>query len=133
MNKFNVGSAYYPKSPMIQQPKQANRKQTHLHQTGGANQFAQQLQEAVKTKSLTFSQHAQNRLSERGIDLSPEHIERLEQGLSKAESKGAKESLMLMEELAFVVSVKNRTVITAMETAGMSDQIVTNIDSAVLL
>ena len=52
--------------------------------------------------------------------------------MDKLAAKGGRESLVLVDRMAFVVSVKNRTVITAVDQAGMRDQVFTNIDSAVL-
>lgn len=72
-------------------------------------------------------------MEERGIDLSTDQMARLQDGMMKAKEKGSKESLLLLEGLAFVVSVKNNTVITAMDQKTMNDQIITNIDSAVIL
>ena len=57
----------------------------------------------------------------------------LKDAVNKAEAKGAKESLILMDQLALVVSVKNRTVITAVDGASLKDNVFTNIDSAVIV
>ncbi|MBU0518138.1 flagellar protein [bacterium] len=82
---------------------------------------------------LKFSAHALNRMEERGIGLSSIELERLEDAVKSASQKGSKSSLMLLDERAFVISVANRTVITAMDSDGMKDQMVTDIDSAVIL
>lgn len=133
MNPMKVGQVYYPKTP-ITTSKNISTVNTvkSLDKSNGLS-FAHLLDESLNSNSLLFSQHAQNRLSERGINLSLEQIDRLYQGLEKAKQKGSKESLFLMENLAFVVSVKNQTVITAMDKENMSEQVITNIDSAVLL
>lgn len=131
MNQFKVGHSYYPKAPI---PQNHNSSTTKLQSAQGSkNSFAQQLQQKLQEPELKFSQHARVRLEERGIDLSTELIDRLNDGMKKAQVKGSKESLLLMEGLAFVVSVKNKTVITAMEQKSLSDQVITNIDSAVIL
>lgn len=93
----------------------------------------QPMQQPLQSEQLKFSQHAKMRLAERGIDVSEDLLHQLEEGVSKASLKGAKESLLITQDLAFVVSIKNRTVITAMEHGQMEDQVITNIDSAVLL
>jgi len=81
-------------------------------------------------EGLKFSKHAMNRLNERGIALDETMIDRLEQGVDKAMQKGIKEPLVLIDDLAFVVSSVNKTVITAM---GQRDEnIFTNIDGAVI-
>lgn len=136
MNTGKIGQFYYPNSPIIKpsSPTHSNVGQANVRPFPVKDTaFAHVLNQTLAKESLKFSQHAQNRLNERGIQLTVEQIERLEQGLVKAKNKGARESLFLMEDLAFVVSVKNQTVITAMEKEQMSEQVVTNIDSAVLL
>lgn len=81
---------------------------------------------------LRWSGHARDRLVQRGIQVTPEVAQRLEDAVAKAAAKGARESLVLVDRLAFVVSVTNRVVITAVDQEGLKDQVFTNIDSAVL-
>ena len=89
-------------------------------------------------QKLTFSAHAQDRLRSRNIQLNPEAMERLHRAVDAAEAKGAKDALVLMSgssssvDLAMVVSVTNRTVITAMDGETIRDNVFTNIDSAVV-
>lgn len=96
-------------------------------------------QEILKNKQagadsqLKFSKHAASRLTDRQIDLTPEQMERLENGTRKASEKGINESLVLIDQLAFIVSVKNNTVITAMDSKEASDNVFTNIDGAVIM
>jgi len=98
------------------------------------NSFGQIFQQQLeKQNSLKFSAHAEKRLQQRNITLDEEKMAKLESAVSKAEAKGAKESLILMNNLAFVVSVPNKTVITAMDQAGMKENVFTNIDSAVIV
>lgn len=81
---------------------------------------------------LKFSAHAQTRLQSRNIPFGPEEVARLESAVGRAQAKGARESLVLMDSVALVVSVKNRTVITAVDAASLKDNVFTNIDSAVI-
>lgn len=60
-------------------------------------------------------------------------MERLEGAVDSVARKGGKDSLVLLGDAALVVSVKNRTVVTAMDRAGMRGNVFTNIDSAVIL
>lgn len=83
-------------------------------------------------EELKFSRHADNRLAERNISLTGEQIKRLEDGTDKARQKGINESLVLLDELAFIVNIKNNTVVTAMN-QGENDAIFTNIDGAVII
>ena len=83
--------------------------------------------------SISFSSHAKDRLGLRGINLTPEEIQRLSEGISKASSKGAKQSLLVMENKAFIVGVPSRTVITALDADSMRAKVFINIDSAVFV
>ena len=82
---------------------------------------------------LKFSKHAASRLADRQIDLTEEQMRRLENGAKKASEKGIQESLVLIDQLAFIVSVKNNTVITAMDQKEANNNIFTNIDGAVIM
>lgn len=81
-------------------------------------------------EALKFSKHANQRLASRNIDLSGEQMERLANGTSKAREKGIQESLVMVDNLAFIVNVKNNTVITAVNDT--EDAVFTNIDGAVI-
>jgi len=82
---------------------------------------------------LKFSAHAKARMSSRNIDLSPQDMLRMQEAVQRASDKGSKESLILTDKAAFVVSVKNNTVITAVDKESMRDNIFTNIDSTVMI
>lgn len=81
---------------------------------------------------VRFSAHAQRRLEARNIEFDGQAAVRLEQAVEKAARKGARESLILMDDLALVVSVKNRVVITAVDADSRKENVFTNIDSVVL-
>jgi len=83
-------------------------------------------------KGLKFSKHAQERLDSREIRLNEADMASLQRAVSQAEEKGAKDSLVLLRDLAFIVSVKNRTVVTAVSGEQIRDNVFTNIDSAVI-
>ncbi|MEE9277600.1 MAG: TIGR02530 family flagellar biosynthesis protein [Dehalococcoidia bacterium] len=91
--------------------------------------LAQQLDQAT---GLRFSKHALSRLSKRNIQLTPQHMERLSDAVERAKAKGARESLVLMDDLALVVSIRNQTVITATSAESRRGNVFTNIDSAVI-
>jgi flagellar operon protein len=82
--------------------------------------------------NLSFSKHALARVQRRGIELGASTLGRLSQGVDRAASKGSRDSLVLVDGTAFVVSVSNRTVITAVGSEHMKDNVFTNIDSAVI-
>jgi flagellar operon protein len=83
---------------------------------------------------LKFSRHASMRLNDRNIDLSAEQMERLSNGAAQAEEKGIKESLIMVDSLAFIVNIPNGTVVTAIDQNenGTGSHIFTNIDGAVI-
>ena len=85
------------------------------------------------SKGLKFSKHAGERLEQRDIRLSDEQMTRLEEGTEKAILKGIKESLVIVDDLSFIVNTRNRTVITAMDQNNNEDNIYTNIDGAVII
>ncbi len=82
---------------------------------------------------LKFSKHASMRLTDRNITLTNSQWARLESGAVKAGEKGIQESLVVVDELAFIVNIPNKTVITAMDTSDTADNVFTNIDGAVFM
>lgn len=83
-----------------------------------------------ETTGLRFSKHANERLQSRQIDLSTEQVKRLEAGAAKAGEKGIVESLVMVDDYAFIVNTRNRIVVTAV--TGNEDKVFTNIDGAVI-
>jgi flagellar operon protein len=81
---------------------------------------------------LKFSAHASTRIKSRNIDITPEIMGKLEKAVAGAANKGSRDSLILMKNLAFIVNIPNRTVITAMDGESMKENVFTNIDSAVI-
>lgn len=88
-------------------------------------------QAASEAGELKFSKHANERLASRNIDLTDDQLERLEIGAKKAGEKGINESLVMVDNLAFIVNVKNSMVITAVNDG--EDKVFTNIDGAVIM
>ncbi len=82
---------------------------------------------------IKFSSHATSRLRSRGIDMSAEQLRKLSEAVDKAASKGLDDTLVLTKEAAFIVSVKNRTVVTAMDRSQMDGNVFTNIEGAVIM
>jgi flagellar operon protein len=87
---------------------------------------------AEKTGALRFSSHALQRIERRGIGIGDEVMDRLGAGVARAAAKGSRESVVLVDGTAFVVSIRNRTVITAVDQEHMREHVFTNIDSAVI-
>ncbi|MBR6771681.1 MAG: flagellar protein [Lachnospiraceae bacterium] len=88
---------------------------------------------ADRASGVRFSKHAANRLAERNIKLTDNQMERLRAGAMKAGAKGINDSLVLVDQLAFIVNVPNSTVVTAMEQTEADESIFTNIDGAVII
>jgi flagellar operon protein len=102
--------------------------------TAGSLSFGQVLEaNLAKSTELKFSAHAQARINSRNIQLTSQDLSRLQGGVAQAAAKGSRESLVLKDGLAFVVSVTNSTVITAVDASSMKGNVFTNIDSAVIV
>jgi flagellar operon protein len=101
--------------------------------TGNDTPFAKVLDGKLPSRGVTFSQHAQDRLKSRGISLSSDDMQKLEGAVDSVAQKGGKDSLVLVGDAALVVSVKNRTVVTALDRNAMQGNVFTNIDSAVIV
>lgn len=82
-------------------------------------------------EKVKFSNHAIKRLESRNIQLSDSDLEKIQSAVEKAEMKGSKDSLVMMENTAFIVNIPNKTVVTAMEVSGTNENVFTNIDSVV--
>ena len=89
--------------------------------------------ELAGSRDVTFSKHASQRLFSRGIEMSDDELARLADAIDKAEAKGSRETLVLADDFALLVSVKDRTVVTAFDRDSLREGIVTSIDSAAIL
>lgn len=105
--------------------------------TGQGVSFADILNSKSSEKTSTdmvlkFSKHAASRLEDRNITMTDEQIERLSEGTARAQQKGIKDSLVMVDSLAFIVNIPNQTVVTAMDQTETNENIFTNIDGAVI-
>ncbi len=87
----------------------------------------------VQTRKLTFSKHAQARVEQRGVELSATDLERLEQAVGKAEEKGVTDSLVYLNNTAFIVNIPSRVVVTVVDGNDAQHNVFTNINGAVIL
>ena len=122
--------AVYLDQRSVQAAKKAETKAT-------GPSFEEVLQTAVAKPQVTrdglkFSKHAAARLAQREIALTREQMQRLGEGARKAGEKGIKDSLVMVDNLAFIVSVPNATVVTAIDQNQTAENIFTNIDGAVI-
>lgn len=105
-----------------------------IQQTGVGSDFGSILKEQLnKNSKLQFSKHAQERASQRGIELTPTLLNNLNNAVSKARDKGAKDVVVIDSKYAFIVNVPNNTVVTTMAGNEMKENVFTNIDSAVII
>ena len=101
--------------------------------TGSFRDVLRTAQPALTGAPLKFSAHAQQRLQSRNINLSHDDLAKMNAMADKAAAKGAKQSLFMMHDTAMVVSIPNRTVITAVDKQSMKENVFTNIDSAAII
>ena len=94
---------------------------------------AQPATTSTGSEPLKFSAHAMQRLQSRNISLTSEDVTKMNAMADKAAAKGAKNSLFIVRDVAMVVSIKNRTVITAVDSDSMKENVFTNIDSAAII
>ena len=92
-----------------------------------------QNESVMESSALKFSKHAASRLNDRNIALTDSQNVRLENGVKQASEKGITESLVLVDSLAFIVNVPNKTVVTALDQTEANSNIFTNIDGAVII
>ncbi|MEK3793014.1 TIGR02530 family flagellar biosynthesis protein [Paenibacillus sp. FSL R7-0204] len=124
-DRITIGQLY----PAAVHPSALQRQQSVKGSTSSEASFESVLQKNM----LKFSNHAAKRLEQRGIELGSRQLDQISSAVDKAAAKGSKESLILMKDMALIVSVKNRTVVTAMDGNSMKDNVFTQIDSAVII
>ncbi len=110
------------------------KNQSIINQNNETNTNNKTFKEILENKSqdgIMFSKHASMRLNSRNLQLSSSQIKRLEDGVKRAEQKGIKDSLVLVDNIALLVNIKNKTVVTAVD--NNSEKIYTNIDGAVIV
>lgn len=96
------------------------------------SKFADTLAQKTEDHSIRFSNHAQKRLQSRDIQLNDAGLERLAKAVEKVDKRGGRDSLVLMDEMAFIVNVKDRLVVTALDARERGEGVFTQIDSVVL-
>ena len=110
---------------------QRTGQDTRTKDTGAS--FRQMLEQMAGGQQLAFSKHAAGRIETREIPLSQAGLERLTEGVRFAQGRGIQDALILMDGSAFIVSAKNSTVVTAMNSSELKNKVITNIDGTVIL
>jgi flagellar operon protein len=111
-------------------PLQGNRNPARNQETAS---HGVSFREHLNRQDLKFSHHAEQRLQQRGIVLSPDQLQKIAGAVDQAAAKGARDSLVLYRDIAMIVNVPNRTVVTAMDGSSLKEHVFTQIDSAVVL
>ena len=130
MNKIYMPQPIIPGNKASNSSNISQQNQLKPGQPTFAHVLHQQLEQ---TNKLKFSSHAQKRLAERNISVDASEMAKLESALDKAREKGAKESLVLIDNRAYVISVPNKVVITAVDGNSLKENVFTNIDSAIIM
>lgn len=121
-----------PLQPLRKTQQQSKSVQQNKKAEGPS--FKDILGDKIKGKEkLSFSKHAKKRLNSRSIPFSKAELAKLNTGVEKARNKGARDSLVMVNDVAYIVSVENNTVVTAVDEESMDDNVFTNIDSAVFM
>lgn len=128
MNRINQ---YFPVAPAPEPPVSRTEAKREGNSTSPA--FKEILAQQLQPGELQFSSHCLKRLEQNDITLNSEQVNKLKGAVQRAETKGSRDSCIVMDDMAFIVNVVNRTVITVVEGQRMKDNVFTNIDSAVIV
>lgn len=129
---MNISNKQFLSIEQLQDQFLTQQKSKQDIKTAEGLSFEEILRKTQQDGEVRFSKHAANRLNDRNIELTEEQLERLNGGTKKAGDKGIKESLVLVDELAFIVNTRSNTVITAFVQGETKENIFTNIDGAVI-
>ncbi len=114
--------------------KDSGRPRVRPGSANSGKSFANALRGEVSERDgVRFSAHAKKRLVERNVEFGDLEHKRLSEAVSRIKQKGADKSLVLMDDLALLVSARNRIVITALDSASARNAVFTNIDSAMII
>lgn len=133
---MNIQSKGYPSIEQLTDQYLGRPRGVETRENAAGLTFREVLQQSsaqkAETGELKFSKHALSRLSDRNITLDSEQLERLQAGAEKAGEKGIRDLLVMVDRLAFIVNIPNRTVVTAMDSTATEENIFTNINGAVI-
>ncbi len=128
--RFKINQPINP----VRKSQQKNRINNSEKSKENQKSFQEIFNNKIKEKTeIKFSKHAKQRITSRDIQLGEKQFEKLLGGLEKAKDKGSKDSLIMVDEVAYVVSIENETVITAIDDKNVKENVFTNIDSAVFM
>ncbi|MFF2888079.1 TIGR02530 family flagellar biosynthesis protein [Paenibacillus sp. NPDC057967] len=125
-DSIKIGHLY----PLRTTPLQIDKSSRALQ---GKSTSSTEFHDLLESQVLKFSHHAEVRMEQRGITLQPESLTKIMRAVDDAASKGAKDSLIVFKDIAMIVNVPSRTVVTAMDGKQMQSNVFTQIDSAIIL
>ena len=131
INKTNFNSIDQIRNQYLKQKTQVAKNAKNDTLQPSFSHILGDVAKSVEQSELKFSKHASQRLNSRNIDLTQGQMERLEQGARIADKKGVKDSLVIVDDIAFIVNIKNHTVVTAVNDE--EEKTFTNIDGAVIM
>ncbi len=132
MDSMTIIKCFIP--PSVQENRGKPPRTSRPRKKTNDNAFKELLEQRLKEESqVSFSKHAMERVVERGVDVSSEKLDRLNEGVRMAEEKGLKEPLILLGTTAFVVNVKNNKVVTVVNEDSLKGTVFTNIDGTVMI
>ena len=115
-------------TPLVERPKPQVNRETDT------DSFQKVLEQQMnQSKALSFSKHATARIEERNLEISESGMERLREGIELAQQKGLDDTLIIVDKMAFIVSAKNSTIITAMGENDLKGNVITNITGTVIV
>jgi flagellar operon protein len=131
------GTFLYPNVTSLPGQSGLNPADRARKQEGVSGEFDQVLEKVsdlshVK-QPLKFSSHASQRLRDRKIQMDPATLAKVNEAVDRAEAKGIEDALIISKDSALIISVKNRTVVTALDRNSLSGNVFTNIDGAVIV
>ena len=131
-----ANNIYLPVTPPAPLPgvNQATQAPGRRPPASGESTFAAVLSDRLSAREgVRFSRHAEERLTERNVRLSPADMDKLDGALDRVRRRGGDRSLVLLPQVALVASARNNTVITAVPRAEAGESVFTDIDSAVIV
>lgn len=136
MSNEILGNRYNLTDSIIRQTERVNSSGSKPGSTGSQINNGRSFQEILHeqlNQGITFSKHANQRTEERNIQISETDLNRLGDACDRAQQKGIKDALIVMEDNAFIVNALNKTVITVVDKNEMKSNVFTNIDGAVFI
>lgn len=129
-NQFNkVGQIYSPNVPISNKTINTNNK---VEKSNFGSILETKINSFINNE-VKFSSHAKQRIDSRGIEINSSTIEKLNKAVEKAAEKGARDSLVMISDLAFVVNIPNKVVVTAIDESSTKEHVFTKIDSAIII